>query len=130
MKHDTEEPPEAQGGNRLDEGVLNPEKLKGIFDKMTEIDTNPSARASKEFHKQLEDIERKNTHKRQGQITIKTIRRGRVRKVTEERFETDSAGRIKMLDKRLIRYQEYDFPMDRNPIDDFYVTEGSQKIKI
>ena len=58
------------------------------------------------------------------------MRRGRVRKVSEERYETDSAGRIKMMDKRLIRHQEYDFPRDSNPIDDFYVKEGSQKIKI
>ena len=53
-----------------------------------------------------------------------------MRKVSEERYETDSAGRIKMMDKRLIRHQEYDFPRDSNPIDDFYVKEGSQKIKI
>ena len=62
--HDTQEPPEGRGDRFDERNILSPEKLKDIFDKMTEIDTNPRAKASKEFHQQVEEMERKNTHKR------------------------------------------------------------------
>ena len=92
--------------DKLDERIVSPQKLKDIFDKMTEIDTNPRAKSSLEFSQKMEELERNNQYKKQGQITIKTIRRGRVRGVSQEKFETDSTGRVKMLDKRIIRYGE------------------------
>ena len=95
---------------------------------MTEIDTNPRGKSSQEFSQKLEEMERNNTQKKQGQITSKTIRRGKVKGVSEEKFETDSTGRVKMLDKRIIKYGEYQFPDQF--LDDFHVMEGNQKIKI
>jgi hypothetical protein len=70
----------------------------------------------------MEELERSNQQKRQGQITIKTMRRGKVRGVTQEKFETDSTGRVKMLDKRIVRYHETQFPA----LDEFFAKEGSQ----
>ena len=32
--------------DELDERIVSPQKLKDIFDKMTEIDTNPNAKSS------------------------------------------------------------------------------------
>ena len=68
---------------------MSPQRLKDIFDKMTEIDTNPTSKASLAFKKQLEELEGAKTPARQGEITIKTIRRGRVRNTSKERFELD-----------------------------------------
>ena len=95
---------------------------------MTEIDTNPTSKASIEFNQKLEALEGKKTERRTGEITIKTIRRGAVRKMTKERYETDQSGRVSMMDKRIVRYQEYGYPSAL--IDDFYVKEGNLKIKL
>lgn len=56
---------------------------------MTEVETNPNSKASIDFNKKLEQLEGKQIQRRQGEITIKTIRRGAVRKISKERFETD-----------------------------------------
>jgi len=48
---------------------------------MTEIDTNPNSSSSKKFDDKLQEMERKNAQKREGIITIKTMRRGKVRNV-------------------------------------------------
>jgi hypothetical protein len=95
---------------KLDERLISPDKIKDIFDKMTVIDTNPSDRSSVKFEQGMQEMERKNTQKRSGIITIKTMRKGRVSRVSDERFETDSTGRIQMMDKRYIRFNEYEFP--------------------
>ena len=36
-----------------DERIISPKKLKDLFDKMTEIDTNPMGRASRQFQEQI-----------------------------------------------------------------------------
>ena len=85
---------------------------------MTVVDTNPMDKSSRAFEKGLEEMERK-SDKKIGTITIKTMRRGKVRRVSEERFETDNAGRIKVMDKRLIRYNEFSYPVQEHiPIGD------------
>lgn len=114
--------------DKLDERIISPDKLKDIFDKMTVIDTNPNDSSSKKFDEQLTKMERENTNKKQGHITIKTMRRGKVRNVSQERFETDSAGRINMLDKRVIRYHEHSFQQTNFvPVQ---VKEGSSDISL
>lgn len=62
--------------------IVSPDKMKEIFDKMTEIETNPNSRTAREFEQKMMDMEKKkNTNRRSGQIMIKTMRRGRVRNV-------------------------------------------------
>lgn len=39
------------------------------------------------------------------------MRRGKVVRASDERYETDAAGRVKMMDKRMIRYHEFSFPV-------------------
>ena len=95
---------------KLDERLISPDKIKDIFDKMTVIDTNPRDRSSIKFEEGMQEMERKNAKKSSGIITIKTMRKGRISRVSDERFETDSTGRIQMMDKRYIRYNEVDFP--------------------
>lgn len=56
---------------------LDMEQLKDIFDKMTEIDSDPDSKRAKEYYQKLEDIERKNPNKKKTQIIIKTMKRGR-----------------------------------------------------
>jgi len=94
----------------LDERILSPQKLKDIFDKMTEIDTNPNSKSSREFEAKMLELERQNPNKRQGQITIKTIRKGKVRNVQEDSFVEDVAGRRILVDKRIIKYGDVAFP--------------------
>lgn len=50
--------------DKLDERIVSPQKLKDIFDKMTEIDTNPQGKSSKEFSSKMEELERQNQQKR------------------------------------------------------------------
>ena len=89
-----------------DERIISPKKLKDLFDKMTEIDTNPQGRASQQFQESMQQSGQKETKNSHGQITIKTIRRGKLRGVRDEQFVTDAQGRVKMKDKRIIRYDE------------------------
>jgi len=96
--------------DELDERILSPQKLKDIFDKMTEIDTNPNSKSSREFEAKMLEFERQNPDKRQGQITIKTIRKGKVRNVREDSFVEDVAGRRILVDKRIIKYGDVAFP--------------------
>ena len=67
-----------------DERIISPKKLKDLFDKMTEIDTNPQGRASREFQEQMNKSEVNDSKKSHGNITIKTIRRGKLRGVRDE----------------------------------------------
>lgn len=46
--------------------IVSPDKLKDIFDKMTEIETNPNSRTAREFESKMMEMEKKNTNKRQG----------------------------------------------------------------
>jgi hypothetical protein len=46
--------------DQIDERIVSPQKLKDIFDKMTEIDTNPEGKSSQEFSKKMEELERSN----------------------------------------------------------------------
>ena len=114
--------------DKLDERIISPQKLKDIFDQMTEIDTNPQAKSSQKFQEQLEEMERKNTNKKSGQITIKTVRRGRVRRIDDEMFDTDQAGRIQMRDKRFVQYEGQKY--DKEDFSDFKVREDGKEIKI
>ena len=43
---------------------------------MQKIETDPESEEAKEFYRNLEESERKNTKKRAGQIIIKTMKRG------------------------------------------------------
>lgn len=45
------QPEKVLGANidKLDERIISPQKLKDIFDQMTEIDTNPHAKSSLKF---------------------------------------------------------------------------------
>ena len=68
-EQDQQKPPERILGasiDKLDERIISPQKLKDIFDKMTEIDTNPQAKSSQKFQEQLEEMERKNQNKKSG----------------------------------------------------------------
>ena len=38
-----------QDSEMPDQRIINPKKLKDMFDKMTEIDTNPRSRSAQEF---------------------------------------------------------------------------------
>lgn len=90
---------------------------------MTEIDTNPNSKSAKEFEAKMMELERKNANKRQGQILIKTMRKGRVRNVQSESFVEDIAGRRVLVDKRIIKYDEIAFP-ERNFVE-LTVKEGN-----
>jgi alpha-beta hydrolase superfamily lysophospholipase len=57
--------------------ILDPKQLKDIFDKMTEIDSDPNSKRAQEYYQRLEEIERKNPNKKKSQIIIKTMKRGR-----------------------------------------------------
>ena len=46
--------------------VISPDKMKAIFDKMTEIETNPNSRTAREFEAKMMELEKKNVNKRQG----------------------------------------------------------------
>lgn len=61
--------------------IVSPDKLKAVFDKMTEIETNPNSRTAREFEQKMMEMEKKNSNRRQGQIMIKTMRKGRIRNV-------------------------------------------------
>ena len=78
---------------------------------MTEIDTNPNSIASKNFEKQLYDMERQNKNKKEGVITIKTIKRGKVNKVETAQYNTDAAGRMIMQNRRMVNYNSVTFPI-------------------
>ena len=45
------------GEGMPDERIISPQKLKDLFDKMTEIDTNPRGRASKEFQDKMSETD-------------------------------------------------------------------------
>ena len=79
LEADAPRPPPTPSPSRE---AFDPRQLKAVFDKMTEIDTNPTSKASLAFHKQLEEMESDVKSQRQGEVTIKTIRRGRVRQVS------------------------------------------------
>lgn len=56
---------------------MDPNRLKQIFDKITEIDTNPKSKTAQDFYKKVEEIERQNPNKKKSQIIIKTLKKGR-----------------------------------------------------
>ena len=84
----------AKQSRAQDLSVINPHKIRDIFDKMTEIDTMPGSKSSKDFERKMGEIERKKQNKGQGIVTIKTMKKGKVRKVESQKYQTDSAGRI------------------------------------
>jgi hypothetical protein len=52
--------PEDSVQSSSEEKFISPSKLKDIFDKMTEIDTDPNSPKSQQYFKQLEEAERTN----------------------------------------------------------------------
>ena len=43
---------------------ISPEKLKDIFDKMTEIETNPESRSAKDFEAKVTELSKNSPEKR------------------------------------------------------------------
>ena len=57
--------------------LLNLDKMKDVFDKMTKIDSDPKSKLAQDFYAKLEKLEQTNPNKKSGQITIKTMKRNR-----------------------------------------------------
>ncbi len=55
-----------------------------MFDRMVEIDSDPGSKRAQEYYSRLEEMERRNPHKKKSQIIIKTMKRGRT--VKQEAF--------------------------------------------
>ena len=94
--------------------------MKEMFDKMVEIDSDPTSKRAQEYYSKLEEIERKNPQKKKSQIIIKTMKKGRV--VSQANF-SDSSYIGKQLteedrefERKRIDYSLVTFP-EMNPID-------------
>ncbi len=68
--------------------MIDANVLKDMFDKMTEIDSDPDSKRAQDYYKKLEEMERKNPNKKKSQIIIKTMKRGRT--VKQETFQDGS----------------------------------------
>ena len=85
---------------------LDPSKLKAVFNKMTEVESDPNSKRAQEYYKQLEETEKANKKKRNSQILIKTMKRGRV--TGESSVEVDQYGRP--LDEKQIQFNKKNQP--------------------
>ena len=59
---------------------FDPEKVKNMFDKMTEIETNPEGKEAQEYYRQLAELERSSPikkRKKPATIIIKNMRGSR-----------------------------------------------------
>lgn len=69
---------------------IDPSKLKDIFNKITEFDSDPSSKKAQDFYKKLDEIERQNPKKKKSQIIIKTMKKGRT--ISKEQLDSFSLG--------------------------------------
>lgn len=112
--------------------TLNPTALKDMFDKMTEIDSDPHSKRAQEYYQKLEELERKNPNKKKGQIIIKTMKKGRT--VKTERYQDGQqigqrlTQQEQEFQKKYFDYKEYQFP-EANPIE-LTVKQSNKQIKL
>lgn len=99
---------------------LDPNKLKDLFNKMAEIETDPDSEAAKEYYKKLKELEKKNPPKRKpGAIIIKNMRGGRTistEKIEQNEDGTPLSNEEQELKKKFIDFAKTTFP-EVNPID-------------
>lgn len=91
-----------------------------MFDKMTEIDSDPDSKRAQDYYKRLEEMERNNPNKKKSQIIIKTMKRGRT--VKQETFQDGSfigkqiTEEERIFQRKYIDYKAVQFP-EINPIE-------------
>ena len=102
------------GGQNLSAG-----DFKKIFDRMTEIDTNPQSKEAKEYYRQLAELEKKAPTKRPMSMIVKTMRRGKT--MYEEDILLGADGNPLPKEEALFQKKYTDFATETfpeiNPVD-------------
>ncbi|CDW71931.1 UNKNOWN [Stylonychia lemnae] len=115
-----------------DTSFIQPDQIKKIFDKITEIDSDPNGKSAQDFYKKIEELEKSNQNKKKSQIIIKTLKKGK--NVQNLKYDmTGGMGRQisqeqMMFERKHIDFKRFQFP-EICPID-YRVKHKNEEIKI
>lgn len=105
--------------------------MKAMFAQMNEIDSDPNSQKSIDYYKNLEKMEKGSKSRKPGQITIKTMRRG---KSSVENITLGEDGKPLTHDEATVKkkftdWEKYSYP-ETNSVDLFVPDYKDAKKKI